>query len=144
MPERDKDNWGPQKFVNCDILFKNQARIYSRQTYGIFSFISDIGGLFGALIGLFQIIVNLFGDRIFQYELLTESMGVKKPSSLSDEVFLSKLQTPSQEQALKLIEISRPAKFINQSIKRWLAFTYLPLCFCDRKYSKFSRLLSQS
>lgn len=56
-----------------------------------------MGGLYGAVIGIFQLIVVFFEDRIFHYELLTKSMKVKKPVSLSDEDSYLNLKNPSQE-----------------------------------------------
>ena len=54
------------------IQFNADLTQYSRQTYDVLHFLSDIGGLFAALQGLGSLIVPWFATTLFNSKVTTE------------------------------------------------------------------------
>ena len=105
----------------------------------------DIGGLYGALYPILQLIVMLFSSKLFSFNLLTTVMRVKKSNNLQqfDQEFDSISNKKfSKNEFYEINKLSKPQNVRFSSSKSW-DYILFPDCIRNKK-SRFSRLLDQS
>ena len=75
----------------------------NREVYTILDCFGDIGGLYGALFAVFELFVVAFEDKLFNFEIASSIMRVKKKSDNSQNNFDPRQNTSLSKDKFKKI-----------------------------------------